>query len=420
MKRVIALLLAVSLTLSACAQPLKPGEETKHNNVTGTEIITPDNSNTSDSIGTDTSQSSTTTNEANISLPEFTDLSDATLLRYVEDSVYADIVTALNSEDYFVENVNAIYISKEYLDELDYNSQENIYFGYTLSELNSYFEGTRYVFTLDENDETTVKKFESYDDTFDKVEKNVAVGSGVILLCVTVSVATGGIAPAMSVVFAGSAKTATALALSGGVFSGVVSGIVAGVETKDFEEALKAAALTGSESFKWGAITGAITGGATAAINLKGATLNGLTMNEAARIQKESKYPLDVIKQIKSMDNYQVYKNATPKTQMVDGKLALVREIDLDFISELDERKVTNLVRMQEGYSPIEPLTGKAYELHHVAQRQNGTLAILTKAEHQGNSGILHIAGKKSEIDRVAFKPVRERFWKDFANQISK
>lgn len=420
MKRVIALLLAVSLTLSACAQPLKPGEETKHNNVTGTEIITPDNSNTSDSIGTDTSQSSTTTNEANISLPEFTDLSDATLLRYVEDSVYADIVTALNSEDYFVENVNAIYISKEYLDELDYNSQENIYFGYTLSELNSYFEGTRYVFTLDENDETTVKKFESYDDTFDKVVKNVAVGSGVILLCVTVSVATGGIAPAMSVVFAGSAKTATALALSGGVFSGVVSGIVAGVETKDFEEALKAAALTGSESFKWGAITGAITGGATAAINLKGATLNGLTMNEAARIQKESKYPLDVIKQIKSMDNYQVYKNATPKTQMVDGKLALVREIDLDFISELDERKVTNLVRMQEGYSPIEPLTGKAYELHHVAQRQNGTLAILTKAEHQGNSGILHIAGKKSEIDRVAFKPVRERFWKDFANQISK
>ena len=420
MKRVIALLLAVSLTLSACAQPLKPGEETKHNNVTGTEIITPDNSNTSDSIGTDTSQSSTTTNEANISLPEFTDLSDGTLLRYVEDSVYADIVTALNSEDYFVENVNAIYISKEYLDELDYNSQENIYFGYTLSELNSYFEGTRYVFTLDENDETTVKKFESYDDTFDKVVKNVAVGSGVILLCVTVSVATGGIAPAMSVVFAGSAKTATALALSGGVFSGVVSGIVAGVETKDFEEALKAAALTGSESFKWGAITGAITGGATAAINLKGATLNGLTMNEAARIQKESKYPLDVIKQIKSMDNYQVYKNATPKTQMVDGKLALVREIDLDFISELDERKVTNLVRMQEGYSPIEPLTGKAYELHHVAQRQNGTLAILTKAEHQGNSGILHIAGKKSEIDRVAFKPVRERFWKDFANQISK
>ena len=224
----------------------------------------------------------------------------------------------------------------------------------------------------------------------------------------------------MSVIFAGSAKTATALALSGGVFSGVVSGIVAGVETKDFEEALKAAALTGSESFKWGAITGAITGGATAAINLKGATLNGLTMNEAAIIQKESKYPLHVIKQIKSMDDYQIYINATPKTQMVDGKLALVREIDLDFISELKGKEVTNLVRMQDGYSPIEPLTGKEYDLHHVGQRQNGTLAILTKAEHQGNYGILHIAGKKSEIDRVASNSVRERFWKDFANQISK
>lgn len=420
MKRVIALLLAVSLTLSACAQPSKSGEETRHNNVTGTEIITPGNSSTSDTIGTDTSQSSTSTNKANISLPEFTDLSDVTLRRYIEDSVYADIVTALNSEDYFVENVNAIYISKEYLDELAYNSQENIYFGYTLSELNSYFEGTRYVFTLDENDQTTVKKFESYDDTFDKVVKNVAVGSGVILLCVTVSVATGGIAPAMSVVFAGSAKTATALALSGGVFSGVVSGIVAGIETKDFDEALKAAALSGSESFKWGAITGTIAGGATAAINLKGATLNGLTMNEAARIQKESKYPLDLIKQIKSMDEYQVYKSRKLKTQMVDGKLALVQEIDVDFISKLGEEKVTNLVRMQRGSAPIDPLTGQAYELHHIAQRQNGTLAVLTKAEHQENSAILHTLGKKSEIDRVAFKPVRESFWKDFANQISK
>ena len=62
------------------------------------------------------------------------------LLPYLEDSIYSELVTALNSEDYFVENVNAIYISKEYLEEVAYNSQENIYFGYTLSELDSYFQ----------------------------------------------------------------------------------------------------------------------------------------------------------------------------------------------------------------------------------------------------------------------------------------
>ena len=44
-------------------------------------------------------------------------------------------------------------------------------------------------------------------------------------------------------------------------------------------QALRTAALNGSESFKWGAITGVISGGATETIALKGATLNGLIMN---------------------------------------------------------------------------------------------------------------------------------------------
>ena len=43
---------------------------------------------------------------------------------------------------------------KEYLDELAFNSQENVYFGYTLSELNAQFQGEKYIFTLGENNET--------------------------------------------------------------------------------------------------------------------------------------------------------------------------------------------------------------------------------------------------------------------------
>ena len=62
----------------------------------------------------------------------FSGLSDPALLRYVEDCVYATLVEKLDSDSFFVENVSAIYISKEYLDELAYNSQANIYFGYTL------------------------------------------------------------------------------------------------------------------------------------------------------------------------------------------------------------------------------------------------------------------------------------------------
>ena len=48
-------------------------------------------------------------------------------------------------------------------------------------------------------------------------------------------------------------------------------------------------------------------------------------MNEAAMIQKESGFPLELIKQFKSVEEYQVYKEAGLYTKMVNGKLALVR-----------------------------------------------------------------------------------------------
>ena len=77
----------------------------------------------------------------------------------------------------------------------------------------------------------------------------------------------------------------TVMALSGGAMGGISAGIVTGVQTGDMEQALKAAALAGSEGYKWGAITGVISGGASEAMALKGATTSGLTMNQAATIQ---------------------------------------------------------------------------------------------------------------------------------------
>ncbi len=207
-------------------------------------------------------------------MPEFTGLDDSALLTYMEDSIYTNLITELDNEMYFVENVSAVYISKEYLEEVAYNSQENIYFGYTLSELDAYFQGTRYVFTLGNDGQTIVTEFQEYDDTYEQILKNVAIGTGVILICVTVSVVSGGLgAPAVSMIFAASAKTGTIMGLSSGLFSGVSAGVVTGMETGDFDEAMKAAALAGSEGFKWGAITGSVAGGAGEAIALKGATL---------------------------------------------------------------------------------------------------------------------------------------------------
>lgn len=370
-----------------------------------------------DSISNDTCNNTVDTVDTNIDkyekfiyTPEFDTLSDDGLVSYIEQSVYYNIVQTLPEQDYYIDNVEVKYISKEYIEELNYNSKSNIFFGYTLKEIENIYKDQKYIFTL-ENGETTVKLFEDYDDSFEKAIKNIAIGSGVILVCVTVSAVSGGLgAPAVSMIFAASAKTGTIMALSSGTISAAVSGIATGIQTGDMEKAMKAAALSGSESFKWAAFTGVVSGGAGEAIALKGATLNGLSMNEAAFIQRESKYPLDMIKEFHTMDEYNVFKEANLKASFINGKSALIRnDIDLNI---KDEYGQTNLERMFKGLAPLDD-SGKSFELHHVGQRNDGTIAILTSKEH--DNAVLHGFKNISEINRKEFEQIRIDFWKTMA-----
>ena len=351
---------------------------------------------------------------------EFRSLDDPALRTYIEDTLYESLVSELDSGDYFVENVSAIYISQDYLDELEYNSRANVFFGYTLSELQDQFQGNRYVFTLGENNETIVEPWEDYVDPMGRVIRNVAIGTGVILVCVTVSVVTAGTgATACSMIFAMAAKGAAIGALSGGAVGSVSAGIVKLVQTGNVNEAFDAALIGGSEGYKWGAISGAITGGASEAIALKGATLNGLTMNEAAWIQRESSYPLDVIKGFKTVEQYKICRDAGLTPCMVNDKMALVRHIDLDFTDEIGR---TNLQRMQEGLAALDPATGQAYQLHHIGQEMDSTLAILSGAEHMraGNNQIWHEVTEATRIDRNVFRYQREDFWKSMSEILTR
>lgn len=392
MKRLIALFLSLTMVLTGCFKPQakNPTSESTINTVSApaewVEV-----------------------------LPEFDSLSDEDLLLEVENLVYRGTVEALDSEEYVVENVSAVYLSKEYLEEAAFNSQSNVYFGYTLAELDEIFQGTRYIFTLGDDGTTAVQELQVVDDhTAETMLRNIAIGTGVILVCVTVSVVSAGAgAPAVSIIFAASATTAKTMAVSSAAFGGISAGVVRGIETGDFDEAMEAAALGAAEGFKWGAVSGAVIGGGNEAFLLKSATKSGLTMNEVALIQKESNLPMDVISQFHSMKEYLVYKEAGLKPVIVNGRVALVQDIDLDYVSELpDGTKVTNLERMQSGFAPIEPATGKAYQLHHIGQKADGTLAVLTEDQHLGNSTILNIAGKASEIDRSGFGNTRKEFWK--------
>lgn len=333
-------------------------------------------------------------------------------LRYIEDNVYNNLVSELDSDEYFVENVQSAYMSQEYIDEMLYNSQENIFFGYKLSELDELYQGKRYIFTLDDNNNTVVKEFEGYDDTYDRVIQNVAIGTGVILICVTVSLVSGGVgAPAVSVIFATAAKSAAIAGASSGAIGAAAAGLTTGIATGNIDAALKNAALSGSEEFKWGAIVGAITGGASEAARLFGeARKTAFTLNEYAKIQKDTKFPLDVIKQFHNMEEYKVFKEANLIPKMVDGKLALIKNnIDLSII---DDKGRNNLQRMKQGLAALDK-NGNSYELHHIGQKQNGTLAILTTEEH--DNAAIHGFKTISEVDHKAFNNIRKKFWKEMA-----
>lgn len=199
---------------------------------------------------------------------EFERLNDPNLPGYIEDSIYASLVNELDSDQYYVENVSTVYISKEYIRNLEYNSKSNVFFGYTLAELDAQFEGQKYVFTLGENGETIVAPFiqsDNADSSLKTILKNVAIGTGVILVCVTVALITknpasaAGAGKAVRVIFAVSSKAAkhgaiTAIKLAG--VDGISTAIIAGYKTKDFQQAIEAGAIAASEGFKFGAITG--------------------------------------------------------------------------------------------------------------------------------------------------------------------
>lgn len=363
------------------------------------------------------SKTKTTTTTSISEKLKFSDMKNPESLEQYKDEVYSTLINSFGNKEYYIEDIQATYVSQEYIDEINENSKENIYFGYTLSQLDEQFSGKRYVFTVDDNGKTVVKEFEKYDDTYEQVIKNVSVGAGVILFCATVSAVTGGVT---YIVFATAASEGTKMALSAGGISAVISGGVTYVQTGDINKSLKSAALEGSKEFKWGAILGSVAGGfkgKSIAKELKkhNVTKKGLTLKEAYKIQKELKYSPEVIKYIGSEKEYEVYKNAGDFEQVVNGKKALIQKIDLQYKSKYKGEMITNYERIKKyGLAPLDN-TGAPYEIHHMGQESSTTYAILTKAQHQKNTAILHPNQNNSKVKHgYEWEKARKEFWKSY------
>lgn len=428
MKRLLSLFVAMSFLLSSCSSSIDndtiSNSETFQSEISN-DISEESNSSVFSEISTATeyheTESSTDT-EISFDLEEtdenddeqFSRPDDSNFLNYIENFVYTEVTRDFNSDDYYVESVEASYVSQEYLDTVAFNSQSNIYFGYTINELQSIFEDIKYVFTLGEDNTTAVTVLEEIPDTdTDTIMKNVAIGSGVILVSVVLACAAPavGVPAAVTAVLVCSAEGAAVTAVSSAAIGGLAAGVLRGYQTGDFDEALQAMFLNGSEEYKWGAIIGAVTGAGEEALFLKLGTKSGLTMNEVAAIQKETKWSLDIIKKIHSKAEYEIYKKAgLAATKMPDGTMALLREIDWNLV---DQYGRTNVQRVLDKLAPIGP-DGMPFELHHVGQRADSPLAILTWTEHHKEGfSILHYKEEGKNVAESVWKKQKEDFWKN-------
>lgn len=338
------------------------------------------------------------------------DFEDSDTMSYIEGIIYRRLLDELD-ENYYVQNVTAIYLSQEYLDELDYNSQENVFFGYSLTELDEVFEGERYVF-IPVGNETKVQLLESYGniDIYDEMLENVVVGAGVIVVFVTVGVATYGVAPAISVCCFAGAEKGVEFALSGAAIGGVTSLCISEYETGNIDLSIDSALISASEGFKIGAVIGCAQGATEAAIALKGATLHGLTMNEAALIQRETGWDVSFISSLHSYEEYEVYRDAGLTMQTVGDTKVLAPQIDWNLIDPRTGKSNAELVAV--GKNPI-GADGKPVNVHHIGQLKDSPFAILTDEMHNKASGTLHWNNGGSTAEHGdAFNDAKKKIFK--------
>ena len=190
-------------------------------------------------------------------------------LSKIQNEAYESLEKNLQGTGYKIEKIDTAYVSKEYTEESEYNSLSNVYFGKSLRELEEQFQEEKYVFTLGEDNKTVVQAFKAQDDICGKVIKDVAVGSGVILVMATVSAVSGG---TINVIFAVASKTGLYSAFSTALFNSIIMGAITGIETKNFDETVKSTVIAAGEGFKWGAIAGAVLGGASKVWEIKKAS----------------------------------------------------------------------------------------------------------------------------------------------------
>ena len=238
MRKIIAILLCASLLSSMFAGCSKTEPST-----TPQQAEAPSSGNTpaTEPTPSDTSQPEVGNSKEEI---KFTGMNDPKLLPYIEESVYTELDQQLDDTMFVVNDVHTVFISKEYLDEVAYNSKANHYFGFSLSELDEAFDGTKYVFTLDEDGATTVEPLEVIEAVnTEQILKYAAYGAaGAAVICITIVAIHYGIPQqAYRLLFAVGGESAKLIAEAGSKLAAISAQFVEKLDLKMLGDAVAVA-----------------------------------------------------------------------------------------------------------------------------------------------------------------------------------
>lgn len=155
-----------------------------------------------------------------------------------------------------------------------------------------------------------------------------------------------------------------------------------------------------------------------------------MTPQEQQLIRQRTNWPTEIIENIASVEEAEIYIRAKLRARQIGGRWALCRT-DINWADYSIRRNTwlrdspqqglkkyeewadyNNADLIGEGFPPRDP-NGDPYELHHIGQRQDSPFAELTWAEHMGdgNNTILHKAGQESVIDRQQFGYEKSDYW---------
>ena len=284
---------------------------------------------------------------------DYKSLDDSNLQNLMMENIYSGLEANLSSDDYVIKSIAMTYISKEYIEELNYNNKSNIYFGFTLSELANMFQDKKYVFTVNDKNETIVKEFEFSNDNYKRMLSNVCIGTGIILGCATISILSTG--TAVSAIFMMSAKTATTMALSSAVIDGVLSYGVEYIKTGNTEKALNEGLLNSTEGFKMGAIMGAVSSGSVEIASQLNQSKKFKNLNPVKRGQECEKIAYNKYggKQQQSYLNGNIVSSDTngsvrpDLTRYVDGHLEAIEIKNYNLNSSTSRRNLIKVLKEQ-------------------------------------------------------------------------